>query len=118
MDWLDLNTESQFEGINQESAEQHIKGVMLFKHSSRCSISSMALNRLERSWKLSGDNIPTYYLDLLKYRSVSTKIAELYNVEHESPQVLIIKNGKCIYSASHSAISTAEIEAALAYSQS
>lgn len=113
MNWLDLNTESQFEGINQISSEPHITGVMLFKHSSRCSISSMALNRLERSWKLSGDNLPTYYLDLLKYRSVSAKIAELYDVEHESPQVLIIKNGKCIYTSSHSSISTEEIEAAI-----
>lgn len=113
MDWLALISENQFEEINQKSFETQIKGVLLFKHSTRCSISSMALNRLERGWKFS-DEFPVYYLDLLKFPSLSAKISELFDVRHESPQILIIKNGECIYNASHSAIAAADIESAIA----
>jgi len=62
----------------------------------------MALSRLERSWNFSNEIFPVYLLDLLKYPDVSAKIRDLYNIRHESPQVLVIKNGKCIYTASHS----------------
>lgn len=113
MDWLKLTSETQLEEINQKSFGTQIKGILLFKHSTRCSISSMALSRLERSWKFSNDIVPAFNLDLLQHPSVSSKIAELFNVRHESPQVLIIKNGKCIYNVSHSAITAADIESAL-----
>ncbi|MES2286106.1 MAG: bacillithiol system redox-active protein YtxJ [Bacteroidota bacterium] len=113
MDWLNLTSESQLEEINQKSFETQVKGILLFKHSTRCSISSMALSRLERKWKLANDIVPAYILNLLQHPSVSSKIAEQFSVRHESPQVLIIKNGKCIYNASHSDINAADIESAL-----
>ncbi len=113
MNWLDLTSETQLEEINHKSLEAQIKGVLIFKHSTRCSISSMALSRLERNWKLSNDIIPVYNLNLLQYPSVSLKIAELYHIQHESPQVLIIKNGKCIYTASHSSITAVDIESTI-----
>jgi bacillithiol system protein YtxJ len=108
MDWLSLTTEKQLEEIDKLSYTSEIKGILLFKHSTRCSISSMALNRLERSLKIS-DSLPIYLLDLLDHRSISRHIAERYGVVHQSPQILIIKNGKCIYDASHSGINGLEI---------
>jgi len=113
MDWLNLTSVTQLEEINQKSFETQIKAILLFKHSTRCSISTMALSRLERNWKLSNELVPVYNLNLLQYPSVSSKIAEQFNVRHESPQVLLIKNGKCIYYASHSSITAAEIESSL-----
>ncbi len=108
-----LVAEEQLMEIDVLSKRNDIAGVVLMKHSTRCSISSMALNRLERSWNLPSEKAPVYLLDLLQFRSLSDKLAEMYGVRHESPQVLIIKDGKCIYNASHSNISAADIAAAM-----
>ena len=108
--WHKLTDLSQLNDIQHLSKEQSSNGftVLLFKHSTRCSISSMALSRLESKWK-DDEKIPTYYLDLLNHRDISNEIESLYSVEHASPQVLLIKNGECIYHASHTAINAAEI---------
>lgn len=113
MKWLPLIAEQQLMDVDSLSHNADVKGVLILKHSTRCSISSAALGRLERTWKLSEKEVPTYFLDLLSYRSVSSAIEQHYGISHESPQVLIIKNGKCIYTASHSGISTSDIEEAL-----
>jgi bacillithiol system protein YtxJ len=110
--WHKLSDISQLNDIEHLSKEQHINAVLLFKHSTRCSISSMALSRLETRWK-DDEAIPTYYLDLLNCREISNEIAQKFNVEHASPQVLLIKNGVCIYNASHTDISAAEILASV-----
>jgi bacillithiol system protein YtxJ len=68
----------------------------------------MALNRLESRWT-DNEKIPTYYLDLLNHRDISNEIASVFSVEHASPQVLLIKNGVCVYNASHTDISAADI---------
>ena len=106
--WHKLTDIGQLQEIQELSKEQRISAVLLFKHSTRCSISSMALNRLETKWS---DNaqIPAYYLDLLNHRDISNEIANLYSVEHASPQVLVIKDGKCIYHNSHNGINALEI---------
>ena len=108
--WHKLSDISQLQDIQNLSKEQSASGltVLIFKHSTRCSISSMALNRLETKWK-DNNNIPAYYLDLLAHRDISNEIASLYSVEHASPQVLLIKNGVCVYHASHTSISASEI---------
>jgi bacillithiol system protein YtxJ len=105
MNWLALTSLEQLEAVTKESFEHPI---MLFKHSIRCSISSMAKQRLERS--KAPDALPFYYLDLINYRAVSNAIAEKFQVHHESPQILLIKNGACIYDESHNGINMAEIE--------
>jgi bacillithiol system protein YtxJ len=104
MNWIPLTEEAQLETIKTESKTQ---AVVIFKHSTRCSISSMAKMRLER--EAAPEGIKFYYLDLIAYRPVSNKIAELFSVWHESPQVLLIKNGECIYDESHNGISMQEI---------
>ena len=99
MDWINLTSEEQ---LNQIKVKSNTKPQVIFKHSTRCSISSVAKNRLERSTQY--DEIDFHYLDLIKYRPVSNKIARDYNVYHQSPQILMIRNGECIYDESHSAI--------------
>lgn len=105
MKWLPLTDISQLHALINTS-EQSANGstVLIFKHSTRCSISSMALSRLESKWE-NNQNVQTYFLDLLRFRDVSNEIANIFSVEHQSPQVLIIKNGTCIYHNSHNGIS-------------
>ena len=108
--WHKLTDTSQLQDIIHLSKEQSANGltVLIFKHSTRCSISSMALNRLESKW-IDNEKIPTYYLDLLNHRDISNEIADVFSIEHASPQVLLIKNGVCVYNASHTDISAADI---------
>ena len=108
MKWTTLDNEKQLEDINTLSQEKH---VLIFKHSTRCPTSSMALNRLERNWdKDLHKDITPYYLDLISYRSISNKIATDYQIMHESPQALLIKSGNCIFNTSHMAISVDAIK--------
>lgn len=108
MNWIKLQDEAELNKIKEESSNQP---VIIFKHSTRCSISSTALNRLERSWKDEEmKNVKAYYLDLIAYRSISNKIEEIFLVHHESPQILIIKDGKCIYHSSHLGINYEELQ--------
>ena len=104
MNWINLNDEGLLNEIKVKSAE---KPQLIFKHSTRCSISSMAKNRLDRAKQPEG--IDFYYLDLIANRNLSNKVAEVFDVEHESPQVLLIKNGACVYDESHTGISIDEI---------
>lgn len=104
MNWKEFTTEEALEEIKTRSAE---KPQVIFKHSTKCSISSMAKSRLERA--NAPDGIEFNYLDLIAHRNVSSKIADVFNVEHASPQVLIIKDGACIYDESHNAINMDEI---------
>jgi bacillithiol system protein YtxJ len=105
MNWITLKSEDEiFEIIEKSKAKPQV----IFKHSTRCSISSMAKSRLERS--IVPDNIDFYYLDLIAHRNISNKVASEFNVFHESPQILLIVNGECIYDESHGAISMNEIE--------
>ncbi|MBC8111118.1 MAG: bacillithiol system redox-active protein YtxJ [Verrucomicrobia bacterium] len=100
MNWIPLNTLQQLEKIQEISETQP---VLLFKHSTTCPISATALNRLERNWKT--DTIQPYYLDLLSYRDISRQIAQVFGIQHESPQALLIYKGTCVFDASHLAIS-------------
>lgn len=104
MSWIALETEMQLNEIRQRSSD---RPQVIFKHSTRCSTSALVKSRLERS-ALPG-SIDFYYLDLLRYRPVSNKIAETFRIEHESPQVLLIRNGECIYDESHLGITMDDI---------
>ena len=78
---------------------------VIFKHSTTCSISSVAKLRLDSGWEELGDNMQWYYLDLLSYRPVSKYIADTLDVHHESPQIIIVRNGEATYDVSHLDIS-------------
>ncbi|MBG16475.1 MAG: bacillithiol system redox-active protein YtxJ [Crocinitomicaceae bacterium] len=83
--------------------------ILLFKHSTRCSISTLAKSRIENSWKTSL-SIKPYLIDVLNFREISNEIAHRFDVVHESPQVLVISSNKCLGYLSHSAIEMDEIE--------
>ena len=110
MNWIELKSQEQLDRIREESKTQP---VLIFKHSTRCSISSTALSRLNRTWKTEETPIKTYYLDLISYRGISNQVVENFDVEHQSPQVLVLQNGKTVLVQSHLAINFDEIKKAL-----
>ncbi|MDX1444802.1 bacillithiol system redox-active protein YtxJ [Lishizhenia sp.] len=105
LSWKPLNQENAIAEIVEASKEQ---AQLIFKHSTRCSISSMALNRFESEWP-NDANCTIYFLDLIAFRAVSNKVADELKVEHQSPQAILIQNGEVTYHASHSAIRASEI---------
>lgn len=107
MNWNYLEHSDQLNQIITESSDTSI---MIFKHSTRCHISRATLDRLERNWKdVEVPNVKPYFLDLISYRSISNAIADQFQVEHQSPQVLIIRNGKSVYDNSHYGIAFEDI---------
>lgn len=104
MNWINLTSTEQINNIKAAKGYS-----IIFKHSTRCSISMMAKRRFELDGKLFDENItPLYFLDLIKYRDLSKNVADVFNVHHESPQLLLIKDGECILDQSHSSISAEE----------
>lgn len=104
MKWIELTELEMLDEIIKKSAETP---QLIFKYSSRCSLSDMIRERLER--KSAPGGIDFYFLDLIRYRGISNHVAERFKVRHESPQVLLIKNGECVYEESHTAIRMDEI---------
>ena len=111
MNWIDLNNLQQLAKLKELSKA---RPQLIFKHSTRCSISSMAKSRLERYEQPEAGDF--YILDLIKYRALSDQIAEDFAVTHESPQILLIKNTECVYDESHSGIQMDDIIEQLALS--
>jgi len=111
LNWIEIKSEEDLDKITQESFQNNL-GVAIFKHSTRCSISSVANSRLASFWDFK-DELPIYYLDLITYRNISNLIAEKFNVFHESPQIIILKDGKSIYDASHLSISVKSLHQVL-----
>ena len=99
MNWIPLTTEEELTQLKEKST---LVPQVIFKHSTRCGTSSMVLNRLERATV--PENIDFHFLDLLRYRAISNKITADFHVFHESPQILLIKNGECLYDESHMGI--------------
>jgi bacillithiol system protein YtxJ len=106
INWIELTDLGQLNEIMDLSHEQP---VIIFKHSTRCSISRMALKQLENEFDLEGSVTP-YFLDLINHRDISNEIATRFDVYHQSPQLLLIKEGKSIYDASHSDIDAVELK--------
>lgn len=106
MEWNHLSSIDQLSEIEQLSKQ---KPVAIFKHSTRCSISAMVLSRFERSYE-SESAFEPYFLDLIAFRDVSNEIASRYQVDHQSPQVILIQDGKAIFDASHNGISYEELK--------
>lgn len=86
------------------------KPVAIFKHSTSCGISKFVWNRFQKDFDISNEQMDFYYLDLLAYRSISNYVAEKFNVVHQSPQLILIKNGKSVYNASHESITVEELK--------
>lgn len=106
INWINLTDLGQ---LNEIISLSHEKPVAIFKHSTRCSVSRMALRQFEKEFDLS-DKVTAYFLDLIAYRDVSDEIAIRFNVQHQSPQLVLIKEGKAVYNASHSDIDAEELK--------
>lgn len=106
MNWNNLETIAQLDAIEKESFEIP---VAIFKHSTRCHISKAALRMFENDLNLKDEIVP-YFLDLLQYRNVSNEIASRFGVLHQSPQLIVIKDGKAVYNASHERIDASQLE--------
>ena len=104
--WINLTSMEQLDEIVERSKT---KVQFVFKHSTRCGVSRMVINQFKKGYPLSESDADLYYLDLLNYRSISGDIAEKFQVMHESPQLLVIKNGVVVAHESHSAINNMEL---------
>lgn len=103
--WIALTSVQELDALSSYS-----KPFLLFKHSTRCGISRMALSSFERNWNVENDSIDLFFIDLLAHRDVSNKVAENYSIQHQSPQVLVINDDKVVYSESHSGIDAKQIQ--------
>jgi len=108
MQWINLSNAQQISDIKKASGY-----AVIFKHSTRCSISSMAKRNFELNWEVIPEQTPLYFLDLISHRDISALIAETFQVHHESPQVLLINDGACILDLSHGEISADELAASI-----
>ncbi|SHF71621.1 bacillithiol system redox-active protein YtxJ [Pedobacter caeni] len=104
MQWKYITDLAQIGDIQKETGFS-----LIFKHSTRCSVSMMAKRRFEMDWEAIPEDTSLYFLDLISYRAISAQIAETFQVHHESPQILLIKDGECVLDASHSDISAEEV---------
>ena len=109
-DWQVL---SDLPGLSDALALLFERPVALFKHSTRCGISAHAKYRLENDWSFTADELVFFYLDLITFRPVSNHIAETLGVVHQSPQVILLKDGKAVYDASHHRIQVAGLREAM-----
>ena len=105
INWNELTDLGQ---LNEIIAISNEKPVAIFKHSTRCSVSRMALKQFENEFN-SSDKVTPYFLDLIVHRDISNEIANRFGVTHQSPQLILIKNGKAIYNVSHSDIDAEEL---------
>ena len=99
--WLPLTSLEQLETIETES---NTASVLIFKDSTRCGISKMVIKQFEKLFTEENQHLKVYYLDLLNYRDISNGIAVKFQVMHQSPQLIIVRNGSAVHHASHNDI--------------
>ncbi|QOW09376.1 bacillithiol system redox-active protein YtxJ [Kaistella flava (ex Peng et al. 2021)] len=100
--WKTITSE---EDLNKAVEESFTKKVAIFKHSTRCFISKTVLKNFEKEVGNSDKEVSYYFLDLIAYRPISNKIAEDFGITHQSPQLIVLENGKAVKDASHQSIS-------------
>jgi bacillithiol system protein YtxJ len=106
MKWKELRSESDWQNAVERSCELP---VVIFKHSTRCSVSAMAKRNVESSWEFGEEQAEAYFLDLLAHRDVSSRIADDTGIRHESPQIILLMNKSAVYNASHNYIDTDDL---------
>ena len=107
------NQLTSIEQLNELVVAAQTKPVVIFKHSTRCGISSMAFNSFKNNWKSDDTLADVYILDLLRFRDVSNEVAQVTGVYHQSPQAIVLKGTEVIYEATHSGIDARAIESLL-----
>lgn len=107
INWTEITDEAQWRAALHTSNHQT---VVVFKHSTRCPVSAMALRMFERDWSLDEAQVKPFFLDLIAFRQVSNLIAHQTRIAHESPQLIVLRNEQAIYSASHQDISAQHLK--------
>lgn len=105
--WNNIETDADLQKALEES---HDRVVLIFKHSTRCSISAFALRNFERAYGYEQESVSPYFLDLIAFRSISNRLADELNVAHQSPQLIVVKNGKAVENTSHERIDAADVK--------
>lgn len=108
--WKVLDSIEQLEELKNLSEN---RPVAIFKHSTRCGISHMAKHQLEKDWDFAPGELDFYFLDLIRHRAVSNAVADTFGVVHQSPQVILLRNGKAVYHTSHHRIGVPDLKTAL-----
>ena len=98
INWNKLENISDIDAIIDQS---ELNTIVIFKHSTRCGISSSVLRRFEKQTKFTTDRTNFYLLNVIQYRNISNEISQQLSIHHESPQLLIIKQRKVIAHDSH-----------------
>ncbi len=106
LNWLPLTTIEQLEEIKNVS---NTEAVLIFKHSTRCGISSMVIKQFEKLFTEEHQKLKVYYLDLLNYRDVSDEVGYKFQVMHQSPQLIVVKNGVSVHDAAQYDITQANL---------
>ncbi|MCH7525536.1 MAG: bacillithiol system redox-active protein YtxJ [Bacteroidetes bacterium] len=104
--WIALNAIEQLKHIQEKS---NTKTQVIFKHSTRCGVSRMVLNQFVDAYELTADDLDLYFLDLVNYRNVSNEVGYMFQVMHESPQLLVIKNGVVVAHDSHGGVNAIDL---------
>lgn len=104
--WIPLTSLEQLEEIANGSLQ---KPQVIFKHSTTCGISRMVMNMFTGSYAIPETQVDLYYLDLHAYREVSNEVGYKFQLLHQSPQLLVIKNGTVVAHASHGAITEVDL---------
>lgn len=104
--WIPL---SELEQLDKISEKSKTKTQVVFKHSTRCGISKMVMNQFVDAYSLTENDLDLYYLDLLNYREISNEVGHKFQVMHQSPQLLVIKNGTVVTHDSHGAINDIDL---------
>ena len=107
MNWIPLTSLDQ---LSEIKAQSNAETVLIFKHSTRCGISSMVIKRFEKLFDESMQHVKVYYLDLLNYREISNEVGYNFQVMHQSPQLLIIRNETTVFHASHYDITAVNLQ--------
>ena len=103
--WQALTEVTQLDTIAEKSTG---KTQLIFKHSTRCGISRMVMNQFESAYQLDL-NADLYYLDLLNYRDVSNEVGYKFQVMHQSPQLIVLRNGVVVAHVSHGEINELDL---------
>lgn len=109
-EWKILDQTEQLEQLQEVS---YRKPVVIFKHSTRCGISAHAKFRLESEWSFTPEDLDFYYLDLIAYRQVSNQVAEMFQVTHQSPQIILLRHGRAVFDTSHHMINVEVLKKAM-----
>lgn len=105
-EWIPLESIQELEELVEKS---RTKTQIIFKHSTSCGVSRMVIKMFKKNFSFSNDQLDLHYLDLHAHRTISDEVEQKFKVDHQSPQLLVIRNGEVVANASHGAITSLDL---------